>query len=471
MADKNTPQTFKLSPKQRNLFISLNRSFDSMSPEEKQVRNDELKKILNTSQMINNAGLRDAFITKALGHSKYFNNYYKLKDMNPDFPIDSDYFKMLSDKDIKTKNVKSIEDIEEGFYDWNSPRHWSKLSQDEMKKLAQTMGMDDIERQDGKVVGEPGLKEFQDKVSKAQIDLDRQNLRSITNDPLAWLASQMFPRVAEAAMRGEDPSGKDWALDAGENALYAFNPFGKGLGAGARIAANAEKKGAAKVLSLLGKTADVAANPVIMEFADAAAYDENESPNRARASVMDMVYGTGMNQLLGRTVPNAVKSIKKEVPKEMVSTETAKQMQKLQKVAPKNTLEDKQMKKVIKEQELKDKAAKMTPEERKEFLQTMKERTKLQSELTKASKETREATPKEIVYSQLATENPKQWVIDWTTNKTGDLLGENPKIRNRAVRQIPGMRFAYPFLAEQETEQQKADREAREKVNELLGSM
>lgn len=471
MAEKNKPQTFKLSPKQRNLFIALNRSFDSMPPEEKQARNEELKKILNTSQMINNAGLRDAFITKALGHSKYFNNYYKIKDLNPDFPIDSDYFKMISDRDIKTKDVKSIEDIEEGFYDWNSPRHWSKLSKDEMRQLAQTMGMDDIERQDGKVVGEPGLKEFQDKVSKAQLDLDRQNLFSFTNDPVAWMSAQMFPRVAESIMRGEDPSGKDWALDAGENTLYAFNPFGKGLGAGARIAANAEKKGAAKALSLLGKTADVAANPVLMEFADAAAYDENESPNRARASVMDMVYGTGMNQLLGRTVPNAVKSIKKEVPKEMVSTETAKQMQKLQKVAPKNTLENKQMKKVIKEQELKDKVAKMTPEERKEFLQTMKERSKLQSELTRASKETREATPKEIVYSQLATENPSQWAIDWTTNKTGDLLGENPKIRNRALRQIPGMRFVYPFLAEQETEQQKADREARENVNSLLGTL
>lgn len=471
MAEKNKPQTFKLSPKQRNLFIALNRSFDSMSPEEKQARNEELKKILNTSQMINNAGLRDAFITKALGHSKYFNNYYKIKDLNPDFPIDSDYFKMLSDRDIKTKDVRSIEDIEEGFYDWNSPRHWSKLSQDEMRQLAQTMGMDDIERQDGKVVGEPGLKEFQDKVSKAQLDLDRQNLFSFRNDPVAWMSAQVFPRVAEAAMRGEDPQGKDWALDIGENALYAFNPFGKGIGVGARVAANAEKKGAAKALSLLGKTADVAANPVLMEFADAAAYDENESPNRARASVMDMVYGTGMNQLLGRTVPNAVKSIKKEVPKEMVSTETAKQMQKLQKVAPKNTLENKQMKKVIKEQELKDKVAKMTPEERKEFLQTMKERSKLQSELTRASKETREATPKEIVYSQLATENPSQWAIDWTTNKTGDLLGENPKIRNRALRQIPGMRFVYPFLAEQETEQQKADREARESVNSLLGTL
>ena len=471
MAEKNKTQTFKLSPKQRNLFIALNRSFDSMPPEEKQARNEELKKILNTSQMINNAGLRDAFITKALGHSKYFNNYYKIKDLNPDFPIDSDYFKMLSDRDIKTKDVRSIEDIEEGFYDWNSPRHWSKLSKDEMRQLAQTIGMDDIERQDGKVVGEPGLKEFQDKVSKAQLDLDRQNLFSFTNDPVAWMSAQMFPRVSESIMRGEDPSGKDWALDAGENTLYAFNPFGKGLGAGARIAANAEKKGAAKALSLLGKTADVAANPVLMEFADAAAYDENESPNRARASVMDMVYGTGMNQLLGRTVPNAVKSIKKEVPKEMVSTETAKQMQKLQKVAPKNTLENKQMKKVIKEQELKDKVAKMTPEERKEFLQTMKERSKLQSELTRASKETREATPKEIVYSQLATENPGQWAIDWTTNKTGDLLGENPKIRNRALRQIPGMRFVYPFLAEQETEQQKADREARESVNSLLGTL
>ena len=116
MAEKNKPQTFKLSPKQRNLFIALNRSFDSMPPEEKQARNEELKKILNTSQMINNAGLRDAFITKALGHSKYFNNYYKIKDLNPDFPIDSDYFKMISDRDIKTKDVKSIEDIEEGFY-------------------------------------------------------------------------------------------------------------------------------------------------------------------------------------------------------------------------------------------------------------------------------------------------------------------------------------------------------------------
>lgn len=471
MAEKNKPQTFKLSPKQRNLFIALNRSFDSMPPEEKQARNEELKKILNTSQMINNAGLRDAFITKALGHSKYFNNYYKIKDLNPDFPIDSDYFKMLSDRDIKTKDVRSIEDIEEGFYDWNSPRHWSKLSQDEMRQLAQTMGMDDIERQDGKVVGEPGLKEFQDKVSKAQLDLDRQNLFSFTNDPVAWMSAQMFPRVAEAAMRGEDPQGKDWALDLGENALYAFNPFGKGIGVGARVAANAEKKGAARALNLLGKTADVAANPVLMEFADAAAYDENERPNRARASVMDMVYGTGMNQLLGRTVPKAIKSMKEEVPKEMVATETAKQMQQLQKAAPKNTRKDLRRADVARKELEKRDLVKKSDKELQEIVAKTEEISKLQGELTKGSKAIREKSPKEMVYSQLASENPKQWTIDWTTNKTGDLLGENPKIRNRALRQIPGMRFAYPFLAEQETEQQKADREAREKVNELLGTL
>ena len=56
-----------------------------------------------------------------------------------------------------------------------------------------------------------------------------------------------------------------------------------------------------------------------------------------------------------------------------------------------------------------------------------------------------------------------------TTNKVGDFLGENPKMRNRAVRSLPGGRFIYPFLEEQETEQQKADREAREQVYDLLG--
>lgn len=462
MADEVKLAKFKLTDKEKNLFNSLYGTYDKLDKEERDARTAELKQIIANARQFRQGGVRDAYITKALHKSKYFNDYNSLKDLNPDFPIDPDYFKLISDKDIKTKNVGALENYNEGLFNWESNEHWHKLPKKVLQDYANTMGLSEDEL----------LKDLQ----KFQQQKDVQDMFSFKNDPHAWLAAQLYPRTAEAVMRGEDPTIKDVGLDAGENLLYTVNPFGKAMGVGAKFDAgvarnvlrtNPAKAGRianeAKALNLLGKTADVAGNPVAMEIADAIAYDD-ENNDRSHASVMDMLYGTGMNAMLGRAVPGMIRGATKEVAPVTVVTNEAKEAAKQRAAMGSKSQIDVKKSQILREKQA---AKELEQEGEKAFKDRLKEESKKKSDLTKASKATRNATAAELIGMEF---NPnKMWAVDFTTNKVGDFLGENPKMRNRAVRSLPGGRFIYPFLEEQETEQQKADREAREQVYDLLG--
>lgn len=144
-----------------------------------------------------------------------------------------------------------------------------------------------------------------------------------------FLRSLVFPRTTERAVKdileGEDSEsyGKDIALDVAENALQSiaapmtggFALTGKGLRAARaakaamdaqKAASTAKKAGDAMTVAeraqragkaagtLAGIGGDAAAVPFLMELADAAAYDEEESP-RGEFSPEDVIVGSAVN--------------------------------------------------------------------------------------------------------------------------------------------------------------------------------
>lgn len=146
-----------------------------------------------------------------------------------------------------------------------------------------------------------------------------------------FLRSLVFPRTTERAVKdileGEDSEGygKDIALDVAENALQSiaspvtggFAITGKGLRAaraakaareaqkaastarkavGAMTAAERAQRAGKSAGTLAGIGGDAAAVPFLMELADAAAYDEEESP-RGEFSPEDVLVGAAVNAI------------------------------------------------------------------------------------------------------------------------------------------------------------------------------
>lgn len=474
MTDEEVKQIRKkLSTGQNNLIDALMQTYKNdknLSPEEKKARSAELKKIfLEQAPMLRQDELRDKFITKALAKSKYFNDYEKLDAVkNVDYPIDPKYFQLVSDKDLKEKNVEGLQNVNENIFNWESPEHWSKAHPEEIKKYARTMGM--------------SVEELMKDISKAQTKMDREDLFAFSKDPLAWFSSILYPRTAEAVMRGEDPTAKDLILDTGENALYAFNPFGKGLSVGARVYANADKQGVAKALKLLGSGLDIGGNPLVMEGLDALAYSDEDNTDRNKFSGMDVLYGTGMNALLGKAAPKATQGMVKKIEKsykpvpqqvEKVIEQPKTEIGKIARDNWRKTNKDRYAaEEILKQRELQGKSNK----ELEEIIKKNKEWKSLEYEAEKGNKpKINPKLDKEVLMTagEIADETftpNRMWFVDFGSNKAGDLLGENPRMRNRAIRTLPGGRFVYPYLQElSETEEQKKNKETRQQVYDLLG--
>jgi hypothetical protein len=143
-----------------------------------------------------------------------------------------------------------------------------------------------------------------------------------TSGPMGLLRQLVAPRQTEHAVRdileGERTGSylKDYLLDWGENTLQSINApvgaVGKGMKAARaakvaqKAASTAKKAGEAttmaeraeKAWKAAGTLAEMAGNasavPLLMEIADAAAYDGEESP-RGEFSVEDVLVGAGTN--------------------------------------------------------------------------------------------------------------------------------------------------------------------------------
>jgi hypothetical protein len=143
-----------------------------------------------------------------------------------------------------------------------------------------------------------------------------------TSGPMGLLRQLVAPRQTEHAVRdileGERTGSylKDYLLDWGENALQSINApvsavgkgmkVARGVKAAQKAASTAKKAGEAMTMAeraekagkAAGTLAEMAGNasavPLLMEIADAAAYDGEESP-RGEFSVEDVLVGAGTN--------------------------------------------------------------------------------------------------------------------------------------------------------------------------------
>lgn len=127
--------------------------------------------------------------------------------------------------------------------------------------------------------------------------------KNITHDGTAsaFFARLLAPRSVEAAERGEEPSAKDYALDAGEVVASFLTPFGRvasGLSKLPKVGKVFEGLGRVGKLPFAGKIIanlpDAALAPFAMEAADALAYGE-ENEGREAFELSDPLESTFFN--------------------------------------------------------------------------------------------------------------------------------------------------------------------------------
>lgn len=186
---------------------------------------------------------------------------------------------------------KSEVDLDKAFGDYGKDwyKHLNDISYQEIQEAADKAGVDwkDL---NAKMAKEATAKIRADIANGEDLGGWFESPASFVNH-LGAKAQQFFtPRVNEAVVRGEDPTATDYALDIGEQALYAM-PWARGAGAAAKGLGKVGKVFTAKPVQW---TAENAVTPIISETADAIAYDEENNP-RGDFSVADVVGNTAVN--------------------------------------------------------------------------------------------------------------------------------------------------------------------------------
>lgn len=360
--------------------------------------------------------------------SKFLNDYgYNLDDYKTiDKNIDEDYWSLKHQEDYTPPDVeKTIEkrnkEQAENFWNWDSDEHWTKKNVDELKRQAKDAGYDDFAG-------------YLDKVREVQTNKDREKLY----DENAMPGTKLFlPRMTEAVLRGEDPSKRDIGLDFTENALYLLNPAGRLTRAGLQGAK------AGKYLGRVADVADVLANPLTMETADALAYGDEDNTDRKNFSKGDVLIGAGVNAGMNKLMPFLFKNRDKLIAPVSKSKAQikAEQEAKLATEEANKVLEDgtsreanERMKDIVQDelrrQDIRDAFA--SAEDKRELLQQIKE------QLTKK----KVSEPRITKFSErLLGDLDKMAALDYISNKTGDRLSEDPKLTKqlltRSVRGVP----------------------------------
>ena len=191
--------------------------------------------------------------------------------------IDKSWWDPSNEEDYIAPDIEKAERKRAGeeFWNWDSNEHWSKKNTEDLARRADKAGYSD-------------LGNYLSDVRQIQTRKDREK---IYDEQAMPGTKYLYPRATEAVMRGEDISGKDLALDIGEQGLYTLDPAARGLSVAAK---NSGKFG--KAMALLG---GAAANPTLFESADAIAYGENPNSDRSNFNIGDVLIGTGINAGLG----------------------------------------------------------------------------------------------------------------------------------------------------------------------------
>lgn len=359
--------------------------------------------------------------------SKFLNDKRWGFDNIENFPnVNSDYWSLKHQEDYTPPDIqKTLEkrnkEQAENFWNWDSDEHWTKKGIGELKRQANDAGYGD------------NLPGYLDKVRELQTDKDRH--KSTERFGYNTWGSIFAPRTVEAIQRGEDPTGKDIGLDATENALYLLNPMGRAVRAGLQGVKAGNKL--YNFGNLIAGAADIATNPLVMETLDSKAYGEQDNTDRKDFRLSDALLGTGINFAMNKFVPMLFRNKDKifgPVNKSKAQIEAEKAAEKTMEF-PKSKLN------TIKEYTL-DELRRQRIRDTYPTVENKREAVKfIESELAKGPKpgET-QTTFKERIKSDMTSLG---LIGDYASNKTGDIISEDPKLSRRL---ISGAARGFPFV-------------------------
>lgn len=379
----------------------------------------------------------------------------KFRD-NSIFPdVNKDFWNVSNQENYTPPDVAKIK--AEGFYDEESPYHWTKRTPSELQQIAENQGYESFNG-------------FMNDVGNEQT---KQNREGMFKGAGGTALELLYPRMSEAVKRGDDIDVADVVGDEAEQFLYALNPVGRSVESGLALATkNGGKlaRGAGEVGSVI---ANNASNPFIMEMFDAAANGGRNTP-RANFNIADALMGTGINLGMGE--------VSKRLLRRMVNGEAKVNARDLKEKETLESMENKWKQKDIsrKIEDNNKEIANMQNELDKRWAKGFKddelmnmiwdlrqENNKLESLIQPAETKTKYVT----------NENLKQLLpydfLDFVSNKTGDAVSENPqytkKVLRGAARGLPLAGPAISNLADLYYDSEKKDNRRKE-LDELLGS-
>ena len=200
----------------------------------------------------------------------------KFRD-NSIFPdVNKDFWNVSNQENYTPPDVSKAK--EEGFYDEESPYHWTKRTPSELQQIAENQGYESFNG---------FMKDVRDEQTK-------RNREGLFKGAGGTALDLLYPRMSEAVKRGEDIDVADIVGDEAEQFLYALNPIGKGL-AGEWKASKLGSKVSEKWAPFLIENA---ANPAALELLDGLMYQGKDIP-RAQTKLSDMLFGTSINAGMG----------------------------------------------------------------------------------------------------------------------------------------------------------------------------
>ena len=263
-----------------SIFDKIKLSMDLDDPRRKTV--EIMENYINNDKFFPTEAGKKYALSKMLNDQKLgLSDITKFK--NQDYAKDIEEAMSLKHQmDYKPPDIVAAEQKldAEDFWNWESPKHWTKRGVDEMKRRAENAGYSDS-------------KAFVKEVAKVQTDMDRQKLlRDEFTAPGALAVQLLYPRATEALLKGKDIEGIDVGLDLFEQGMYAIDPVGRAM-ATSKIIPGATAK------TLLG-VGGAFANPVIMELGDEVAYSKDADSPRNQAKLRDILIGGGINFGMGK---------------------------------------------------------------------------------------------------------------------------------------------------------------------------
>lgn len=429
------------------LESGLRSKYGGELPKDKKSKIDAFEATLN---IIPTAAGRKYAISKFLNDDKDF--------VNPDdFPkLNTDLWSIKNQEDYTPPDVeKTIEkrnkEQAENFWNWDSDEHWTKKNVDELKRQANDAGYADFAG-------------YLDKVREVQTNKDREKLY----DENAMPGTKMLlPRMTEAVLRGEDPSKRDIGLDATENAFYLFNPAGRFAKAGLQGVK------AGKYLGGVANIADVLANPLMLETADAIAYGDEDNTDRKDFSKGDVLIGTGINAGMNKLMPYLFKNrdkliapVQKSKAQLMAEEEAKLATQEANKILENGgSREANQTMKDLVQDELR------RQDIREAFASAEDKRIALQ-ELREQLSKNKVVEPRKTKYSErLLGDLDKLAALDYLSNKTGDKLSEDPKMTKQLLtRSLRGTPLVPSLVSDLASDyyNRKEKNEEQNKINQAI---